>query len=73
MVNKMVEIRVISQKTDKAILLSPDDALLYLKNQFDKNRKWIYVNSNFEDPYQLNLNQIRYAETIVVTNELGGG
>lgn len=69
----MVEIRVISQKTDKAILLSPDDALLYLKNQFDKNRKWIYVNSYFEDPHQLNLNQIQSTETIIVTNELGGG
>ncbi len=73
MENTMVEIRVINQKTDKTISLSPDDALLYLKNQFDKNRKWIYVNSYFEDPHQLNLNQIQSAETIIVTNELGGG
>ena len=73
MVNTMVEIRAISQKTDKTISLSPDDAFLYLKNQFDKNHKWIYVNSCFEDPHKLDENQIQSAETILVTNELGGG
>ena len=70
--NTMVEIRVISQNIDKTISLLPDDALFYLINQFDKNRKWIYVNSYFEDPHQLNVNQVQSAETILVTNELGG-
>ena len=57
MENTMVEIRVVSQETDKTISLSPDDALYFLVNEIDKNRKWIYVNFYFEDPRKPDENQ----------------